>query len=113
MFFRHEISPYSVTDKIIFRNVDKTLSLTVRTDASSIVLGLKKVNDRLSQMTDETPESDRLMAARFFAVTLFGEDQGNRLCVFYHDDPLAIINACGMYFRERLSKKITKVQKRK
>lgn len=112
MFHRNEISPYSVTDKIIFRNVDDTLQLIVRADAASLVMGLKKVNERLSQMTDETPEEERLSTALFFAQTLFGKDQGENLCQFYGNDPLAIINACGMYFRERLSKKITKVQKK-
>lgn len=112
MFHRNEISPYSVTDKIVFRNVDDTLQLIVRADAASLVVGLKKVNERLSQMTDETPEEERLSTALFFAQTLFGKDQGENLCQFYGNDPLAIINACGMYFRERLSKKITKAQKK-
>ena len=42
MFHRNEISPYSVTDKIVFRNVDNTLQLIVRADAASLVMGLKK-----------------------------------------------------------------------
>ena len=82
MFHRNEISPYSVTDKIVFRNVDDTLQLIVRADATSLVMGLKKVNERLSQMTDETPEEERLSTALFFAQTLFGKDQGENLCQF-------------------------------
>lgn len=112
MFFRKEINPYPVTDKVRFRNVDKTLDIIVRADASSIVLGLKKVNERLSSMTDETPEEERLSAALFFAETLFGKEQGKTFCEFYENNPLTIINACGMYFQERLSKKITKAQKK-
>ena len=113
MFFhRNVINPYSVTDKIAFRNVDDTLKLVVRADAASLVTGLKKVNERLSQMTDETPEEERLSVALFFAETLFGTTQAVNLCRFYENDSLAIINVCGMYFRERLSKKITKAQKK-
>jgi hypothetical protein len=113
MFFKKEINPFPVTDKIRFRNVDKVFDAVIRSDASSLVVGLKRVNDRLSGMTDETPEAERLSAARFFADTLFGTEQGKAFCEFYDSDPLTIINACGMYFRERLSKKITKAQKQK
>lgn len=111
MFFRREINPYPVSDKVTFRNVDKTLKLTVRADASSLVIGLKKANDKLSSLTDDTPEKERAEAARLFASTIFGQEQGDALCRFY-EDPLAVVTACGLYFRERLSKKITKAQKR-
>ena len=112
MFFKREINPFPVADKIRFRNVDRVFDAVVRSDASSLVVGLKRVNDRLSAMTDETPEAERLSAARFFADTLFGSEQGGAFCDFYDNDPLTIINACGMYFRERLGKKITKAQKK-
>lgn len=112
MFFRHEINPFPVSDKVTFRNVDKTLTLTVRTDASTIVLGLKRANERLSALTDESPDEEKAAAARMFAGVLFGDAQADSLCRFY-EDPLAVVTACGMYFRERLSKKITKAQKRK
>lgn len=112
MFFRHEINPFPVSDKVTFRNVDKTLKLTVRADASTIVLGLKRANERLSALTDESPDEEKAAAARMFAAVLFGNEQGDSLYRFY-EDPLAVVTACGMYFRERLSKKITKAQKRK
>ena len=111
MFFRHEINPFPVSDKVTFRNVDKTLKLTVRTDASTIVLGLKRANERLSALTDESTDEEKAAAARMFAAVLFGNEQGDSLCRFY-EDPLAVVAACGMYFQERLSKKITKAQKR-
>ena len=112
MFFKREINPFPVSDKIRFRNIDKVFDAVVRSDASSLVIGLKHVNDQLSNMTDETPEADRLSAARFFADTLFGKDQGGAFCEFYNNDPLTIINACGMYFQKVLNKKITKAQKK-
>lgn len=111
MFFRREINPFPVSDKVTFRNVDKTLTLIVRADASSLVLGLKRVNDRLAGMTDDTTEDERKEAARFFADTLFGKEQGGKLCEFY-EEPVAVISACGLYFKDRLGKLITKAQKK-
>lgn len=113
MFFKREINPIQVSDKIRFRNIDRVFDAVVRSDASSLVVGLKRVNDRLSAMTDETTEAERLSAARFFADTLFGSEQGGAFCEFYNNDPLTIINACGTYFQKVLNKKITKAQKRK
>ena len=112
MFFKREINPIQVSDKIRFRNIDRVFDAVVRSDASSLVVGLKRVNDRLSAMTDETTEAERLSAARFFADTLFGSEQGGAFCEFYNNDPLTIINACGMYFQKVLNKKITKAQKK-
>jgi hypothetical protein len=111
MFKKNEISPYSVEDKVTFRNVDKTLTLYVRGDAASFVVGLKKAQDRLAEITSESDESEREDCARFFARTLFGDEQGDKLVEFY-GEPLAVITVCGMYFKERLSKKITKAQKK-
>lgn len=111
--FKHEINPYPISDNITFRNVDKTINLSVRSDAPSIVLGLKKAQEKLTGLNDDADDSERIDAARFFARTLFGTDQGDSLVQFYNDDPLAIISACGMYFQKRLAKKITKAQKKK
>ena len=54
--FKHEINPYSVSDKVTFRNVDKTLNLTVRADAGRLVAGLKKANASISELTEESNE---------------------------------------------------------
>ena len=48
--FRREINPYSVSDKAVFRNVDKTLALYVRSDAASLVNRLKLAQDKLGCM---------------------------------------------------------------
>lgn len=111
MLFKNEISPYSVEDRVTFRNVDKTLTLYVRGDATSFVVGLRKAQEKLGEITDESDECERVNVARFFARTLFGEEQGDKLFDFYNE-PLAVITVCGMYFRDRLAKKITKAQKR-
>ena len=112
MFFKKAITPYSVEDKVTFKNVDKLLTLYVRGDAASFVVGLKKAQEKLNEITDESDECQRVNVARFFARTLFGDDQGDKLVDFYNE-PLAVITVCGKYFQERMAKKITKAQKRK
>ena len=109
--FKKEINPYSVSDKAVFRNVDKTLTLYVRADAASLVVGLNKTKEQLKGLSDDSDECERMNAARFFARSIFGEEQGDQLVDFYND-PLAIISACGMYFDKQLKKKITKAQKK-
>ena len=109
--FKKEINPYSVSDKAVFRNVDKTLTLYVRADAAALVLGLKKAQEKLKGLTDDSDECERMNASRFFARQIFGEKQGDQLVDFYND-PLAIISACGLYFEKQLKNKITKAQKK-
>ena len=111
MFFKKEISPYTVEDKVTFRNVDKTLTLYVRGDAAAFVVGLKKAQEKLTEITDDSDECERVNTARLFARTLFGEEQGDKLIDFYNE-PLAVITVCGMYFQKQLAKKITKAQKK-
>ena len=111
MFFKKVITPYSVEDKVTFKNVDKTITLYVRGDAASFVVGLKKAQEKLNEINDESDECQRVNAARFFARTLFGDEQGDKLVDFYNE-PLAVITVCGMYFKNRLAKKITKAQKK-
>lgn len=109
--FKKEINPYSVSDKVTFRNVDRTLTLYVRDDAAALVSRLTKAQERLAQITTENSEEERISAALSFAEAIFGEDQGEKLMNFY-DEPLAVINVCGIYFKQRLGKKITKAQKK-
>lgn len=109
---KNEINPYAITDTVVFRNLEKTLTLFVRSDASTIVIRLKAAHDKLAKMTDDTPDNERSEAAFQFAASMFGEDQARDLCEFYCGDTLAIINACGMYFQQRLGKIITKAQKK-
>ena len=60
---------------------------------------------------DSTPEQNQAAAA-YFAQAIFGPDQAERIMAFYHDDAGCVINICGQYFSSRLSKKITKAQKK-
>ena len=109
--FKKEINPYSVSDKVTFRNVDKTMTLYVRGDAASLVVGLRQAQERLKELTDGSDECERVNAARMFARSVFGEKQGDQLFDFYNE-PLAVITAVGMYFEKQLAKKITKAQKK-
>ncbi len=108
----YEIDPFPVHDKVRFRNVDETLTLFVRSDASVMVSNLNKINKRLTGINEDTTEDERNMIAQQFAECLFGGDQAEELMRFYHDDALAVITVCGRYFKERLSKIITKAQKK-
>ena len=109
--FKREINPFSVSDKVTFRNVDKTLTLYVRSDAASLVVNLKRAQDRLKELTDESSPEERISAAKYFAQSVFGEKQAEQLVEFY-EEPLAILSAVGMYFDKQLRQKITKAQKR-
>lgn len=111
MLFRKRISPYNVTDTVDFFDGEKTLTLTVRADAAALVGGIKRTYEKLSTMTDDTDDKVKAEAARMFAAAIFGQEQGDKLCAFYRD-PLAVIAACGEYFKRRLGKKITKAQKK-
>ena len=110
--FKKEINPFSVSDKVRFRNVDKTLTLTVKADGNSIVLKMRQAKNKLSELTDESQECERVNAARFLAAAMFGNDQANKLIDFYEGEPLPVISACGQYFNDRLAKLITKAQKK-
>lgn len=109
--FNKKFNPYTVTDKATFRNVDKTLTLTVRADASALVIGMKHVYDAMRGATVNASEEEQIRIARLYADTVFGKDQGSKLYEFY-GEPLAVINVLGMYFNERLGKKITNAQKK-
>ena len=70
--FRRGINPYSVSDKATFVNVDKKLTLYVRADAGMLVNNLRKANEKLVKITDESSECEKVNAARFFARAVFG-----------------------------------------
>lgn len=111
MFFRKEINPYSVSDKVTFRNVDKTLTLYVRSSATALVVGLKQAQDKLQELDDQSDECQRMNAARFFAKSIFDEEQADKLVDFY-GEPITIVAVLGLYFDKQLKKKITRAQKK-
>lgn len=111
MFFKkREVNPYPISDKAIFRNVDKTLTLFVRANPFTLVSNLRKANELCGKLTDESPDGEKLVAARALAAAIFGYAQADQLVEFY-EDPLTVINACGQYF-DILKPKIEKAQKK-
>lgn len=110
--FRKEINPFQVSDKAVFRNVDKTLVLYVRSDAAPLMVGLKKAQEKLSNVTAGSTAEEQAEAARYFAQAIFGEEQAGQLADFYKD-PITLISACGMYFDRQLKYKIVAAQKKK
>ena len=111
MIFRKRICPFDVIDNIEFFDGKNTLPVNVRADAASLVVNIKKAYDKLSGLTDESPEETKAETARMFARAIFGQEDGDKLCAFYRD-PLVVISICGKYFKERLAAKITKAQKK-
>lgn len=109
--FKTKINPYSVCDKVQFQNVDKTLVLTVKADASVLVSQLMRSQAKLSEVNEGATEEEQKQAALMFAEGIFGKEQAEKLFEFY-GEPLAVISSCGMYFEKRLKKLITKAQKK-
>lgn len=111
----YDITLNRVHDTIRINENGETLPLTVSADPMRIVAGLtkaqKKLNDLVNGETEPTTEEMR-EAAEYFASVIFGQEQAEMLMAFYNDDAACVINVCGTYFRERLSKKISKMQKK-
>ena len=113
MFFKkNEINPFPVSDRVKFRNLDKTITLIVRSGASKLVLGIRKAQESFSRLNDDSSEDDLREAAQQFAETIFGSEQAQQLLRFYDNDYMAVITACSLYFSKRLGKMITKAQKK-
>lgn len=110
LFRKREVNPYPISDKAVFRNVDKTLTLFVRADPFTLVSNLRKANEICAKLTDESQYGEKLDAARSLAAAIFGFAQADQLVEFY-EDPLTVINACGRYFKF-LKPKIEKAQKK-
>lgn len=108
---RFEINPYPVRDTVVFVNGDKKIELTVKSDGGEIVRKIQRANVRLSAVTDKSSEEEKQSVSFALASSIFGDDQARKLCSFY-DEPVTVVTVCGRYFKERLSKKIAKAQKR-
>lgn len=109
--FRKEINPFEISGKVVFRNVDRRLVLFVRSDAPSMMAGLKKAETKLERITIESSQEERMEAVRCLAEAMFGKDQAQELIDFYRE-PIAIITACRMYFDKQLKQKIVAAQKK-
>ena len=112
--FRHgyEMTLNRVHDTITIREGSETLKLTVNGDAMRMVAGLGKAQQKMQDLTDEATDAEVLEVADYFAAVIFGKEQAAQLMAFYNNDPGCVISVCGQYFKDRLSKKITAIQKK-
>lgn len=108
----YEMTLNRVHDNVTIREGDETLKLSVNGDSMRMIAGMNKANQKLQELTDDTPEDEVKEAAEYFAAVIFGREQAAQLMAFYADDPGCVISVCGQYFRDRLANKITKVQKK-
>lgn len=101
-----------VRDKVMFKEADESLMLTVDGDAARMVRALTAAQQSLNAVKGESTDDERLDAARQFAEAIFGKEQAEKLVQFYHGDAICVIEACGRYFSGGLAKKITQAQKK-
>jgi hypothetical protein len=101
-----------VHDTVTFREGDDKITLTVNGDAMRMVAGLNKAQAKMKALSDDTPDSEVIDIAEYFAAVLFGKEQAAQLMDFYANDPGCVIYVCGQYFKERLAGKISAVQKK-
>lgn len=106
------ISLNRVHDILRVREGGETLTLRVDGDAMRIVAGLNEAQRRLRAINGETDETETRAAALYFAGVIFGDAQAERLMAFYRDDAGCVVNICGRYFSERLSKFLERAQKK-
>ena len=113
MFGKNTLTLGRVYDTVKITEGGETLKLHVNSDPSRIVVGLAQAQKRLVTINEETPDDEREEIALFFATVIFGEEQARKLLDFYYGESACVVAVCGQYFSKRLSKLITKAQKRK
>ena len=113
MFGKNTLSLGRVYDTINIREGGEKLTLHVNADPSRIVVGLAQAQKQLVTIDENTTDEEREKIALFFASVIFGEEQAKKLLDYYYGDSSCVVAVCGQYFSKRLSKLITKSQKRK
>lgn len=108
----YKISLNRIHDRVRITEGDERLDLRVDADPMRVVAGLNEAQRRLKIITDESTVGERNNSAVYFAGVIFGAEQAAQLMDFYHDDAACVINVCGRYFSDRLSKLIEKAQRR-
>ena len=113
MFGNNSLTLGRVYDTVKIKEGGETLILHVNSAPERIVVGLSQAQKRLVTITKETTDQEREDIARFFAGVIFGAEQTQKLFDFYYGDSSCVVAVCGKYFAERLSKLVTKAQKKK
>lgn len=92
------------------------LKLVVNADPMRLVAGLSKAQKKLTELVgkdeNEPTEDEIKEAAEYFAAVMFGREQTEKLMDFYAGDAACVINVCGQIFKEQLTDKINKAQKK-
>lgn len=111
---KYEMTLNRVHDRVAINENGERLELTVNADPMRLVAGLNAAQKKLAAVVngENPPEEEVRDAAEYFALVIFGKEQTEKLMDFYAGDAACVINICGTYFRERLGKIISKVQKR-
>lgn len=112
MFKPFTISLNRVHDRVRISEGGEHIDLLVDDDPMRLVAGLSQAQKGLQAINSESTDEDQVNAAQYFAQVIFGKTQAEQLLAFYHNDAGCVINVCGRYFTDRLSKLITAAQKR-
>ena len=115
LFRRNEVSLHRIHHTVIINENGEKLKLVVNADPMRLVAGLtlaqKKLTDTVNKETEPTAEEMR-DAAESLSAVLFGKEQTEKLFEFYAGDSACVINICGQIFKDQLTDKITKAQKK-
>ncbi|MBR0463454.1 MAG: hypothetical protein IJJ23_03620 [Clostridia bacterium] len=106
------ISLNRIHDTLRISEGTDTLILKVDGDAQRMVAGLINVRERSAALAKDGGEAALEELARYFAVTIFGEEQADKLFDFYRGNAGCVFAICSQYFSERLNKLVTKAQKK-
>lgn len=109
--FERPLTLNRVHDTLTIKEGSETLHLTVDGDAQRMVAGLLNVREKSMQIQDGSEEKLEEVA-RYFAETIFGKAQADKLFEFYRENAGCVFAICSQYFSERLNKKVTRAQKR-
>lgn len=104
------ISLNRVHDKIKIKEGNETLVLRVDADPMKIAGDMRNAAVKLQDAENMTPE-ERDQATADLAIAIFGNEQAYELKQFYNNDFSCVMAVLSQYI-ERLTKIITKAQKR-
>lgn len=108
----YELSLNRVRDTVRVREGAEAVTLEVDADPMKIVNSLNAARAQLTAVTNDSPAEEQEAAARTFASAIFGAEQAEKLMALYRNDAVCVINVCGRYFGDRLSKLIAEAQKK-
>lgn len=102
-----------VRDRFLVKEGSESLTMVVDSDAFAIVTRIRNAQEKMIAVCNgEHTEEEQKEAARAFSVSMFGEEQTEKLLAFYNDDYSCVAAICAQYFEKRLTKKIVAAQKK-